>query len=189
MKQKTFKLYKGFEFDLDLRQDIWVIMGPDEFVKTVVRGFECVLTGSEKNKLSLIPKKVVTGQALIYMTNRYYDYDEEYMESIDRRRIVTSENEAEKAVELTNVYLHEHEWEKAIGDLKRKNTGNCELKSCCGNISTIRDMFMHCRRNNGLIRLDIDTLKDLLLTHEPPKTRDILDKILKQLGLEWKDWD
>ena len=188
MKQRIFELYKGLEIDLDLHQDIWVIMGPDDYVKTVVRGFECSLLGSENNDLSLIVKRVITRQALIYMSH-YYDYDDDYMESIDRQRLVTSEEEAEEAVKLTNVYLSEEDWEKAVGDGKRQNNEDCELKCCCGNISVIRDMFMHCRSNSGLIQFDIDAFKDLLQTHEPPKDRPILDKILKQLGLEWKDWD
>ena len=189
MEQKTFSLYKGLEFDLDMRQDIWVILGPDEFVKTTVRGFECSLLGSNNENLSLIPKNIITSHALIYLKFNYYDHDEDYMESIGRNRIVTSEEEAEKAVELINVYLSEEDWEKAVGDVKRQNTEDCELKCCCGNISAIRDMFMHCRRNKGLIQFDIESFKDLLLSHEPPKDRPVLDKILKQLGLEWKDWD
>jgi len=190
MEQKTFDILDGLEIDLDLRQEIWVIMGPDEFIQTVVRGFECVLLGSKNNDLSLIPKKVITGKLLIYMgSSSYYEEDDDYMESIVRQRIVTSKEESEKAVKNTAVWLNDDEWEKAVGDVKRQNNENCELKCCCGNISTIRDMFMHCRRNNGLIQFDIDSFKNLLLTHEPPKERNILDKILKQLGLEWTDWD
>ena len=92
MKQDTFKLYKDFKLDLDLRQDIWVIMGPDEYLKTTVRGFECVLTGSENNKLSLIPKNIMIGQALIYLRLNYYEHDEDYMESIPRLRILSPSN-------------------------------------------------------------------------------------------------
>lgn len=80
------------------------------------------------------------------------------------------------------------QWSFAIGDRDDKdpnsrfNIDNCDLASCCANISDARDILLFAKREGGLIEHDRKTLAKLLESHEFNKN-GYLGQILHTLGI------
>jgi len=190
LEQKTFEFQN--QPDLQIDQKVWVVLGPNNVKETQVRMFECsILPGPDDKKLVLILRKVTVFACSFGC--RYYD-DEPGESSFNRWRLFDTEDEANKMAEFLPIELSPEEWNTSIGDRKAPedseyNLEECELASCCANISEIRDMFLRCKKHGGLIRLDTMYLGQLFLTHSKPENSPILDGIIKKLELEWDSWD
>lgn len=94
---------------------------------------------------------------------------------------------AETAAKFLAVKADEKTWKLAIGDRDDEdekspyNTGNCDLKPCCANISEARDILIYCRKNSGLLVHDRNELKRMFEGHG--YGGNSLSKILSQLRI------
>lgn len=167
---------------------VYLILGPNKYLETEVRAIESMLCDIE-GVTHIFPKQINITH--LFAGEKYYDRGE-FKESFPFWRFCTTEDAAKHAVEFVKVSgILSADWEAAIGhrdaDPKNDSLEECELQMCCPVISDIRDMFLKCRKNHGLINHDIDLLKELCTQHEKPKDAVTLNKILGQLGIEWKE--
>ena len=153
----------------------------------VVLGYHCNLVEDEAGKLLILPTD--------YRLSILNIGSDSLSDGWRRNEFFLSYEEAKaNAVEYL-VQASPEEWSKAIGltgevgeDRIAYNDG-CELTPCCGNISAIRDILYDICKTGKVTGVEKTTLIDALNNHEPPDTKPILDKILAQLNIEWKDED
>ena len=89
---------------------------------------------------------------------------------------------------FVQVHVSANEWEQALGNREKEtHHEDCELQSCCANISSIRDWLLQCKEDGGMVQDDIQQLDEALKAHDKPTETPVLESILKQLGLEWTE--
>jgi len=112
--------------------------------------------------------------------------------SFPLNEVFSTEEEVKAATEFFPVtFITSDDWEKAIGSNREGgvNTNDCELKPCCGNISSLGEYLYTCYSRSGLIKLDRDYVATLVLGHYdsydsiPP----ILTNVFKQLKIEFEE--
>ncbi len=107
---------------------------------------------------------------------------------ISPARIADNEDIAKQLMKFTTVQITEEQWELAIGDREKEtHYEDCELQSCCANISRIRDLLLLCKKQKGMNASDIEELKETISDHEKPSPMVALNSILQQLGVEWNE--
>ncbi len=74
-----------------------------------------------------------------------------------------------------------------FGDRDDDLIENCELQTCCANISYIRDTLIRAMLNRGLIAREADVVQSYLNEHEKPEKYDNLKRITDALGMKI-DW-
>ena len=182
MQQITCDFPEGV---LPIGTKVYIPRAPIKSVhEDVIRGYYCTMY-SESERLTIIP----TDYRLSIMNIGRGSFDDGWK----RDEFFLSYEEAKAmAVEYT-ADLEPEEWFKAIGLNGADNEDRiayddeCELTPCCSNISDIRDILYNIcvsGKINGVTRL---ALIALLNAHEPPHENAILNKILAQLDLTWKE--
>lgn len=174
-------------FELDSL--VYVVCGPNEVVKTTICSFRGLIFNDLRLGTMAIAKEARISKLIL---NDYFkEIEYEYVPFL---YLTKTEEEATELAQWIPVSLTDNEWLLSIGDrdIKEDLPGNiedgCELGQCCANISEIRDVFIKCKEKGGMIELERRELKDRLehSCHDMPEEHEILDKILKQLNLEWK---
>jgi hypothetical protein len=120
------------------------------------------------------------------------DHDN-FVDAWKRNEFFLSYEDAKAAAVEYPVVVTDEEWVRAIGlckdDDRTEYEEDCELQSCCAAISNIRSALFKACTEGKLTGVERNELILLLDRHEIPNEKPILDKILAQLHIVWKEGD
>lgn len=176
--------------NIELDDEIWIICGPNDIMKSTVTAFQGLVFKDNKKNLEGIFREVIISH---FVLNDYF-YDLNGALSIVPFKYTTKdEDKAREWMKVYPVYMTDEEWLLAIGDRDKgeDEIGNiddgCELSCCCANISDVRDCLIRCKDKHGLIGWEREDLQWKInnCNHDRPNQNELLDKIFSQLEVEW----
>lgn len=170
---------------------IYIITGINSYEEAIVKYVDYWFCQNE-DLLSGFPRGIITQYLFIKLSG--YIADErripKELEIIPFDLIFDSEEEAKEMSTLVPLYnLTKEEWINAIGDLDNDNFDyeDCELGvGCCSSISLIRRLLNKGRLYNGLIKMDIKMIQNVIRDHPlhiEHYEKSILKKIFDNLGV------
>jgi hypothetical protein len=174
------------ELPFKIGQEVWYITArtkDNNYSKSQVRSYNAVLF-DDGSGLTAFVRSVE-----LYAWNLQDD-------GYSLEEVFATEEEAKEATKFFPVkFITGDEWEQAIGSNGEDGVKieDCELYSCCSNLQPVRNLLYTCYSRNGLIKLDRDRLKSLVIEQKttgfcfsiprenyPP----ILKRIFEQLEID-----
>lgn len=153
-------------------------------VETTVRSYEAVIQKDNDGTL--------VAAVTVYSIDRYVFFRGMRPLALEVKgyHIYADKAEAEKDSRFLDVKADEETWKLAIGDREEidqespYHIDNCNLGSCCGNISRIRDILLYCKEVKGLTVHECSEIKHLLKSHSEMTIGKSLAIIFKQLEID-----
>ena len=163
------------EPDFKMRQQAWVIVNNKPRRGYVSEIFFGIFDNDDDNDEQFL---ACTGYRIMWSAELFRPHE-----------MYNKLEEVEKLTQWHQVSLEKDKWELAIGNpTDEMSFEQCELSICCTTMAATRSILLVCQKAGGLIKRDVDELRQLLSSHEYPcspsgeRPRN-LDEIIKQLGL------
>jgi hypothetical protein len=166
--------------------EAYAICGPDKYEKVEISALYCWVAPHQGEWLAA-PIKVRINK---FIMSSYFKDKADDIGRMSLNRLVKTEEEAKRLTQFHKVELTDEQWYQAIGDRDEdESLEDCELSDCCSTISEIRTLLITCKENKGLIVWETEILQSLLSDHSSYEQTQILDKIFKQLDVDWSGYD
>lgn len=163
---------------------VYVVCRPGHIEETKINAWEAgVIEEKDKEPIIIIKKARLD----IILIDDYFIDQKIGTEFVHFKYLYKTKKEAEKEAKFYPVKnISDKMWYEAIGD-RDNDIEECELSSCCSNISDTRDLLIKCKKNKGLVGLEADWIKCLLESsgHADVGKRPVLKKIFKQLCIKF----
>lgn len=196
--KKDIKITFRHPSDFKIDDKVYWVRGPESVTEGKITAFGATIVRS-RNTLIAIPQ---TARLSVLAYSDYFEVD---WDAVPLQYLTKDKAKALAWFLFFPVKCDGDDWIKAIGKrptfeeiekAAREKTydsedslDTCELQRCCANISDVRDALIRCMDKGGLIGWERENLQWLVNNscHDKPKDTPILNSILEQLGVKWKE--